>query len=487
MKLSLAGYNVDSEILKELKEKSGWNKDNLTPETLSAAYARISRDPRDIDQLRADARESVDMARKSNETIIFGLGHSSVAEHAIFNFDVLDVSRLAVEAVQHFRMASFTEKSQRYIKIGEDYIVPEEIKGTKYEPMFVDMVKKQIEAYNLIYSKLKEFHFSENPEIANSKKGKLELENLAKEDARYVLPLATTSQFGMTINARSLESMIKRFMVSDIKEVSELGKGLYDLVKEMAPSVIKYVKPSDYETKTSKLLAEIAEKHKIELKKLKEETSPSLPVRLIHHSKNPDNILCASILFDNTEHNWETCVKAVENMYFGEEKELVVASLKYRNFYDSVLRAFEQVNYAFELIVSATCYAQIKRHRMSTQLIQEYDPSLGVTLPPSIEKIGMERIFFDITEQSAELFHEIKKDFPKAASYVLTNAHRRRIMFRINARGLYNFVNLRQDQHAQWDIRHISELIKAEAEKVSPLVSMMLCGKSCFEEKIKNL
>ena len=39
MKVLLSGYNFDADIIKELKEKAGWEKDNVTPETLSAAYA----------------------------------------------------------------------------------------------------------------------------------------------------------------------------------------------------------------------------------------------------------------------------------------------------------------------------------------------------------------------------------------------------------------------------------------------------------------
>ena len=45
MQVNLAGYNVDTTVLRELEEKTG-KRDDLTPEVLSAAYARISRDPR---------------------------------------------------------------------------------------------------------------------------------------------------------------------------------------------------------------------------------------------------------------------------------------------------------------------------------------------------------------------------------------------------------------------------------------------------------
>jgi len=94
MKVILAGYNVDSEVLEDLKKCSPPRED-VTPETLSASYARISRDPRPVDELRAVSRKEVERARRSNRNIIFKMGHHSVAEHAVFNFDVIGVSRLA--------------------------------------------------------------------------------------------------------------------------------------------------------------------------------------------------------------------------------------------------------------------------------------------------------------------------------------------------------------------------------------------------------
>ena len=60
LEVKLAGYNADADILEKLK-KSKWDgKNNISPETISAAYARISRDSRRVDELRADSLEEVD-------------------------------------------------------------------------------------------------------------------------------------------------------------------------------------------------------------------------------------------------------------------------------------------------------------------------------------------------------------------------------------------------------------------------------------------
>ena len=52
MKILLAGYNIDYDLIRELKEKSAFGQD-ITPETISAAYARISRSPKPVDELQA--------------------------------------------------------------------------------------------------------------------------------------------------------------------------------------------------------------------------------------------------------------------------------------------------------------------------------------------------------------------------------------------------------------------------------------------------
>ena len=105
MKILLAGYNIDYDLICELKGKCAFDKD-ITPETLSAAYARISRSPKFVDELRQIARREVEKARKSNRNIVFEMGHSSVAEHAVFNVDIIGVSRLLVEAIEKFRLCS---------------------------------------------------------------------------------------------------------------------------------------------------------------------------------------------------------------------------------------------------------------------------------------------------------------------------------------------------------------------------------------------
>src|SRR3989339_1412828 len=171
MQVILAGYNVDAEVLAQLTKDQG--RQDVTPEIIPASYARISRDPRSISELRSDARKEVEKARRSNSNIVFKMGHHSIAEHAVFNFDLIDVSRLAMEEIEKFRLCSYTEKSQRYQKLEDNFLIPEEIKSVRMENLFVETLKAQNKAYQSAVAI-----------------------DVPPEDARYITSLATLGQVG---------------------------------------------------------------------------------------------------------------------------------------------------------------------------------------------------------------------------------------------------------------------------------------------------
>ena len=482
MKVLLSGYNFDADLIEELKQRSGWDKDNITPETLSAAYARISRDPRDIQELRKESREELDKARKSNETIIFGLGHSSVAEHAYFNFDIIGLSRLAVEQVQKFRFASFTEKSQRYITLEDDYVMPEEITDAGFESEFKDLIRYQNESYHIINEALSEYLFEKHADLLKSKNGRRTVEGWAKEDARYVVSMATESQFGMSLNARSLENMLRQLGNSELAECRMLAKNLFDLVKDISPSIIKYVEPTEYDRFSEPELTEFISELPCE-----EKTEDRVPVTLISCTTDPDREIARAVVASHLNISYERAECIVKGLDETKFKELLTNTLKYRMPYDTVKRYYEFAEAAFEVIISSSNYAQLKRHRPASMLPGIYDISLGVTMPDNIKAVGMEKRFNDVIDKTNELYLKINEVIPYHSQYVLTNAHRRRVILKMNFRELYHFMSLRLDEHAQWDIRNTAELMLKKLSLRAPFSTVMMCGKSCFRSRTEEV
>lgn len=475
MNVILAGYNVDSVVIEELRKNSP-PRDDITPETLSASYARISRDPHPVDELRAMARAEVEKARRSNRNIIFKMGHHSVAEHAVFNFDIIGASRLALEEIEKFRLCSYTEKSQRYIALKEDFVVPEEVKKSGKKEIFADTIKAQNTLYHKLYKKLRTYFFEKNREMADDPKKHSILDGWAKEDARYIVSLATEGQLGMTINARNLEFLIRRFASKKLAELKELNSKLYSLAKEVAPSIILFTEPSDFDSKTYEELEEKAKSLLKSSRKSKQEVS------LVDFTPEADVKLIASLLHTSSFLSFEECLKYAKTIKSGQKKDILRLAFKYMEFYDTTLREFEYVSLTFDLIVSASCFAQLKRHRMTTQTAQKYDPELGVTIPPSIQEIGARREFMEMIEKTNHVYSRLKENMDFGAEYVLTNAHRRRVLLNVNAREFYHISRLREDVTAQWDIRALVEKMSKLAKEVMPLTFLLIGGKDVYSE-----
>lgn len=477
MKILLAGYNLDADVIHDLL-KNNLSRAALTPETISAAYARISRDSRPLDELRRIARTEIEQARKSNRTIIFKMGHHSIAEHAVFNFDIIGVSRLALEELEKFRLGSYTEKSQRYITLNADFIIPPEIKLSIYARDFTETVRRQNEFYKKCYEQLRSYWLTKFPERAADAKQVTLLEGAAKEDARYITALATTGQVGETLNARNLELLIRRFSSHPLKEIQEIGRKMYALVEDVAPSIVVFIAANPYDQKTYPELQSFTEAVFRE-RQILPESYPG-DVSLVDYTFHGDEHLLAALLHTSANAPYRQCLSIARMLTPQEKKNFVKTACKYMEFYDSALREFEYPSCTFEMTISASCYAQLKRHRMATITIQKYDPALGVVIPDSLREVGLDWEFKEIIQRTNEVYQKIQADFPEAAQYILTNAHQRRVLLKANARELYHISRLREDAHAQWEIREKTTKMSELAKRVMPLTMLFIGGKDRY-------
>ncbi len=469
MKIILAGYNIDLDAIKD-------KKSILTPETFSAAYARISRSPKSIPELRAIANQEIKKTRAQNKRIIYEMGHHSIAEHAVFNFDIINISRLAVEHIESHRLNSYTEASQRYIQWSSKYVVPDELKKTKLLPPFLKTIKLQNEAYRyfiaenvasrLVLDKRKRLGINPNATTSALEKRK----TIPIEDARYATSLSMATQLGATFNARNLELLIRRFNTSDISEVRAIGKKLYKLAVKVAPSITLFWQATDYDKKTYSDLKELCHRDTEAQRENKSEQC-----KLIDYTKNSDDKIIASIIHRVSNISYTQALSKVKKLSKTEKLEYIKKAFQYAKLYDVTLREFEHAYLTFEVIVSAACFGQLKRHRLATITPQDYDLGLGVTIPDSIKQGGQTELFNQVIDQTEKTYKKIYKKLPHIAPYILTQAHRRRVLLTINVRELYHIARLRMDKTAQWDIRYLTEEMLRQAQKVMPL-SLMFCG-----------
>ncbi|MCX6555930.1 MAG: FAD-dependent thymidylate synthase [Candidatus Aminicenantes bacterium] len=479
MRVKLAGFNVDSAMLKRLNRAG---RATMTPETLSAAYARISRSPLPIDQLRKKACQDVEKARKSNQKIIFAMGHHSVAEHAVFNFDIMGISRLALEEIERFRLVSYTEKSQRYVTLSGDYILPDEIKEPALKKLFQRTILLQNQFYAKAFSALCAHWQKQYARAGESSSERKLLEGKAKEDARYILSLATQGQVGMTINARNLEHLFRRCNCSARNEVRKLAKKMHALVMPIAPSIILFPEPSRFDREANLAL----EKHWPDIPLAAPLNAPG-EAEIVSCSENSDDLVLASFMSSTKNISFPQAMGIMRQTSFTKKKAMFRDFFGKIQFFDAPPREFEMAEISFQALISAANFAQLKRHRLATLIVGDYRPEFGNVVPKSVTDAGLAKEFKRIIDLTNSAYLKIKAAYGPAADYILTNSHCRCILMKMNLREMYHFVRLRDDEHAQWDIRHLAHQLAEKVKTLMPLSAMMLCGKSDFDREYKKI
>jgi len=192
------------------------------PEKIVAQSARLCYSALDIEDLREKLSDKsiIKLIKK-----IMKLGHYSVLEHATFTFAIEGISRVTSHQLVRHRLASFSQQSQRYVKIKEKgfpYVVPKSIeKNEKLAKIFIDTLKELDGIYRLLLS-----------------------HNIEAEDARYILPQAVKTKIILTANARELLHIFKLRCCNRAQwEIKEVAIKMLQEVEDIAPTIFENAGP----------------------------------------------------------------------------------------------------------------------------------------------------------------------------------------------------------------------------------------------------
>ncbi len=457
---------------------------NIPEEVIAVIFAYVSRSPKgfreNIGAVIQEEELGRERASKFHEKWVLNYGHASVAEHAAVHVGIERVSRLFSSILElSNEYLSFTEYSQRYQKPSRgDFYVPRELgRSPELKEDYIKLNDDLYTAYSGLNEKLLGYlKRTEPPPEGTDEKAHLRvLEKIAFEDARYALTLATFTNLGMTANARAIEDSLTKLLSNKYEEVRRRAEEIKDEVRFSVPTLVKYANENRYIKETREELDKIAGSLSVQSNTGRSNGGPA--VNLLDWTgkgtPNPEEAaidkMIKAILFEHSDSGYDAIDEALKGQDPASKLAILKKSLEKLGKYDNPVNALRLVGYEAEFVISEACWHQLLRHRKTDWIYKDPSVSHGITIPPNIEKAGVAGLLIEAAEKSERLYDKLMKEgMSETSSYVVTNAHNRRVIGGFDLWELYHLINLRMSEGAQWDIKNITGMLANEISKHHP-------------------
>ncbi|MDP1728658.1 MAG: FAD-dependent thymidylate synthase [archaeon] len=201
------------------------------PEHVIADMARLCyADDEEVSKLFKEDINSIDDVRMLK--ILVNMRHLSPLEHASWTFEIEGVSRALTHQLVRHRLASYSQRSQRYVEQKNfDFVIPHTIKEAGMENRYKEMMGVIGDFYEELTSGL-EKNLGLRGEARN-------------QDARYVLPNACETKIGISANAREFLHIFGERTCNRAQwEIRGVMHQMLELAYPTAPNLFCYAGPA---------------------------------------------------------------------------------------------------------------------------------------------------------------------------------------------------------------------------------------------------
>lgn len=444
---------------------------------------------------------TTEKARAFHEKFVVGYGHASVAEHAVLHYGVEGISMLAAKGIEDGRLASYTEKSTRYVDFGQDsYAVPEEIRANqelldRYHALMGDL----FQAYRGWFPEIQEEFRQVRPDAKPHT-----LRGRTCDVLRYLLPTSTRTNLGITVNARQAAHMIRKLRSSQLDEFRVLGDQLLGEGRKVSPTLLKHCEPGASKPDLAIAIGQIAN----DVDELWSEASDHQlkpcrvdAVDLCDLSRDLEREIATTLLFE--EGHLPRLRQTREALDANDQLITTVyeAIREHRGDRDPLPRAFEHGEVTVEMCVDFGAWRDIQRHRMSSQLLRPLGPTVGYSVPNELRPdiyAGIEpkprqtnfstverlRRYHSLMGQAESLYWEVYRwtDSKLVAQYCLPMAYQQQVLVRWNLRALAHFIELRSGRQGHPSYRRVAQQLHRQLQHHYPrLAACIRCDHDSYD------
>jgi flavin-dependent thymidylate synthase len=181
------------------------------------------------------------------------IGRDGMLRHGSFTFDLQGISRAASHQIVRHRIASFSQQSQRYVKVTRSY-------GYLKPPGVPDGLRVAVEVQG---HKL-DLNFEDVMDLTRQAEEGFVVKGIKAEDSRYLRPNAATTNIVMSMSPRQLIHFFNLRCAPDAQwEIRDLAWSMYAAVQLAAPQVfgpLPAADESDYIRKRVSIVDDLVRK-----------------------------------------------------------------------------------------------------------------------------------------------------------------------------------------------------------------------------------
>src|SRR5579863_10121785 len=187
------------------------------------------------------------------------------------------------------------------------------------------------------------------------------------------------------------------------------------------------------------------------------EDEPTEQVRLVAFDPDGETRVLEAIVFGNSTISHDDARRRVDAMSTSERATLVATYVGERkNRRHRPGRAFERTDYRFELVTDYGAFRDLQRHRLLTIEWQPLTADLGYDVPEVIAEAGLADHYVESLRRSADLYYDLRREFPEQAQYAVALAFRIRYVMQMNAREAMHLIELRSGPQGHPSYRRVA-------------------------------
>jgi len=460
-----------------------------TPEQVAVAIAKCSRSDSPFDANLLDV--SLEKAAEFHERWVVGYGHGSVAEHAVASVAIENVSQVVIKILEDSRLASFTEKSSRYIVFTRERVaLPKGLCDGDLAVKTKRFLDRLYALYDDIRRRVEPIMLDRFPKPADMLDKAYAAVTKARvcDVARACLPAAAMGKLGMTANARTWAHTITKLASSPYAEAREVADELLQHLRARAdelpdealktrlfPTLLKYAGHNAYAANLNERITPIVRDAFADIQTPSTpHASVDRPIVMTRDDAYAETRIAAALIAAHSRLPISSIQKRL-----ADDPELVERTIRAavvdRGDHDPLPREFEHAVFQHEIVMDYGSWRDVQRHRMCTQLNQELGTDLGFILPEEVVEAGLADAYRAMMDEAAALSREIARtDHPEDAVYVIPMAYRRRLVVTWNIRELDHFIALRSGKKGHPSYRRIAQETWRTLEATHPLLADMI-------------